>query len=175
MTRASLNRTLRRAALSVGFVLLLGWVLVKPETPAWLDIWWKVAAGIDPLDRFRVLRVVSDDRAERHAVIVAYHHADSSSDDIAVWVISGAAPAIGSEDPIPGKPILAWTGSPDKLNLAWKAEHQRLSMSIEADMTVSEQPSSCFFMDPHPSNVLCYDPSAVELLKQMPPRDGVQH
>jgi hypothetical protein len=76
-------------------------------------------SGPNPADHFEVLRVVTDSQTQRHAVVYRYDHSNSSTRPIAVWIVSGKAPNIGSKDPVRGAPTLVWTGSADALKLEW--------------------------------------------------------
>lgn len=118
---------------------------------------------IDPLDRFEVIKVVSDTKMTRHAVVYRYHHADSSSDDIAVWITTRAPPTVGSKRGEPGEPALVWTGWADDLDMAWPSENRPLLVGVARPIEVVEGAGSCFYMDPRPGSILCLDPHRVEV------------
>lgn len=124
---------------------------------------------IDPLDRFEVVSVVSNTDKAKHAVVYQYHHADSSSDDVAVWIETGTPPSVGDKTGMPGQPALVWSGRADELELTWPSGDQSLTVRIARPIDVVNGASSCFDMDPRPPNVLCVDQSQVQVRADQKP------
>jgi hypothetical protein len=122
-----------------------------------------LAFEIDPFDRFEVVSVESNSGEQQHAVVYRYHHANSSADTTAVWIVSGARPGIGSTLPVKGSPILVWFGQPQDLKLNWQANNGRLSAVVDRADTIKSdgQVENCFF-DYDAENLVCFDPKRID-------------
>lgn len=83
--------------------------------------------GYDILDRFEVIKVVTDPRSKQHAVIADYRHAETGRRVIAIWIETGAPPAVGSTEPRHGSPAAIWTGAAEVLNVVWDSDRLRIS------------------------------------------------
>lgn len=83
--------------------------------------------GYDILDRFEVIKVVTDPQSNQHALIVNYKHAETSSRVTAIWIETGSPPAVGSTEPRHGSPAAIWTGAAELLKVVWDSDRLRIS------------------------------------------------
>jgi hypothetical protein len=125
----------------------------------------RLLSGPDPADHFEVLRVVTDSNTQRHAVVYRYNHSNSSTKPIAVWIVLGKAPSVGSNDPARGAPALVWPGPVATLTLKWPPADGRLVAEIDhaPDVAKSEHFNDCYFDYDRKTAVVCADPKQVEV------------
>lgn len=150
-TTAERMSTTRWAAILIPIVML--------GTAYWL---WSLSGG-DPLDRFEVLRVVSDTQMERHAVVYRYEHADSSTRTVAVWIVSGQPPSIGSKKPADGSPALVWPEPVDTLKLKWSSSEAKLLAEVDANVSISDRIQDCYFQYDRKTALVCIDTKQAEV------------
>ena len=99
----------------------------------------------DPFDKFAVAKVVTNP-AGNHAVIYRYYHANSSGEALAVSLIRGSAPGVGTNNRPKGEPILVWFGRIEALDIAWNAQQKRFSAAVmnAKDPRKEKFPTTCF-------------------------------
>lgn len=116
----------------------------------------------DPFDRFEVIDAIRDTGSSRFAVIYKYHHADSSSDVWATWILD-RAPAINSTKPPPGRagPVLVWTNRTDVMSSQWVGG-KLVTEVARHTYRRSGQIGDCYF-EYEVSHLVCFDPSVVDL------------
>lgn len=123
--------------------------------------------GNDPADSFEVLRVVTDSQTNRHAVVYRYDHrydhANSSTRTIAVWIVSGQAPGVGSRKPIGGAPALVSPGSVDTLKLKWLHPDERLVAEVDGNLSVQTDKNfqDCYLG--YKTALICVDTAQAEV------------
>jgi hypothetical protein len=121
---------------------------------------------VDTVDAFELLKVVPDSTNPRYAGVYRYYHANSASTAIAIWILSGQQPSVGSMAPVAGDPAMVWTGNPDALHAEWKPYRDRLSIEVDGTVNTREGPTAiedCYFAEPRQSNLACLDPKKIEL------------
>ncbi|MET0967782.1 MAG: hypothetical protein ABWY18_01160, partial [Tardiphaga sp.] len=118
----------------------------------------RLNAGSDPADRVAVLRIVSDGASRRHAVVYRYHHANSSSEPIAVWIMSGDLPDMRPEHHPDGSPSLVWTGAAESLSLTWSEANRALLAAVygRADIRSGSRFQDCYFNKEGETDLLCF-------------------
>jgi hypothetical protein len=111
-----------------------------------------------PFDGYKVLRVVKNPRAEMYAIVVAYHHGNSSADVTAVW-IGENAPPIGSTEPLPGWP--SFVSQNDAFDLEW-GQNGHLVVKTPAPVEIGRD---CYFSEaPLSTNLVCPNLEIVDVL-----------
>jgi hypothetical protein len=125
---------------------------------------WSLSAS-DPADNFEVLRVVTDTQIERHAVVYRYDHANSSTRTIAVWIVSGQPPNIGSKKPVGGAPALVSPGSVDTFKLRWPRPGERLVAEIDGNVSIRKDKDfqDCYFQYEGKTPLICVDTKQAEV------------
>jgi hypothetical protein len=123
----------------------------------------------DLLDRFVVVAIQSDKNGQQHAVSFRYHHADSSSDVFATWILADAR-SIGSTDPVRGarQPVAVWLRAADKPDLSWGADG-RLKIAIPAGALVTHNNASACYFEEQPGNRVCVDSKGADATVQLAP------
>jgi hypothetical protein len=116
----------------------------------------------DPLDRFQVIRVISEPGVGRHAVTYRYNHADSSNQLVGIWILYDPPPEIGSTIAPRSAPAAIWTGTSDRLDQKWLDGH--LAISTADIPIVSVQLNDCYF-NYDAENVLCLNSNVVEFMQ----------
>jgi hypothetical protein len=114
----------------------------------------------DPFDRFEVIAIEAEQGSGRYAVTYRYHHADSSSDVHATWVLS-VHPSIGSTQPPSGRaePVLVWTNAADVIVRRW-TEGQLVVTVAEGTDRRAGRLSDCYF-EYDSAHLVCFDPRVV--------------
>jgi len=122
---------------------------------------------IDMFDQFEVKAVVVDPVTDNYAVVYRYEHANSSSVVNAVWIRSDA-PAVGSKEPVGGRPALVWIGNINDIELEWRPANPRLQAKIQRPVLVKtgKNFNDCYFDYANHRNIVCIDPDRVEVLIQ---------
>jgi hypothetical protein len=120
-------------------------------------------SGNDFADSFEVLRVVTDSQTNRHAVVYRYDHANSSTRTIAVSIVSGQAPGVGSRKPIGGAPALVFPGSVDTLKLKWLHPDERLVAEVDGNLSVQTDKNfqDCYLG--YKAALICVDTAQAEV------------
>jgi hypothetical protein len=148
---------LRILAIALGIGLVLSVIACAVVVAAALFGWER-----DPFDRFTVIDEVREPGSGRFAVTYQYHHANSSSDVLATWILA-KAPAIGSTEPPPGRadPVLVWTNRTDVMDPKW-AEGKLVAKAARHTDRRTGGASDCYFEErPH---LVCLDPLVVDLI-----------
>ena len=117
----------------------------------------------DVLDRFEVIKVVTDPQGNQHAVIVNYKHAETSRRVTAIWIETGEAPAVGSTEPRHGSPAAIWTGTPEALSVVWDNERLRVGV-VPKSSKVSRDLQLCLADWLPESADLCVRPDATAIM-----------
>ena len=137
-------------------------IVTLSQVGSWL---WEELKS-DPLDRYEVIEVVSYKGTSNHAVVFNYHNANSSAAAIAVWLINGDRPAIGSKFRPRGEPVLDWFGAPSSLQLKHRPKQEPL-FTAEIASTTSiwkiTNVKSCFLEYGGQDGRVCYNPEMIVL------------
>jgi hypothetical protein len=124
---------------------------------------WIVADGIDPFDRFELLKITSDPQSERHAAVYRYHHSNSSATVTAIWLLTGRPPS-DPKEPVSGSPALVWPGNPEAIQVRWQEDGRRFLVEAKGPIDVrSEDFRDCYFRDPDPPSLICLQPRQIDL------------
>jgi hypothetical protein len=117
----------------------------------------------DPFDKFEVIGIEGEHGSARFAVTYRYHHADSSNDLFATWILS-EPPLLGSTDPPPGRaaPVLAWTSNGDVVSRNWVEGRLVAAASRDSERRPGKF-NDCYF-EYDSVHLVCFDPRAVEVV-----------
>jgi hypothetical protein len=129
-----------------------------------LVAWPNVSDLLKPnvFDRYKVIGIVPEPNSNSYAILVDYHHANSSSDVAAVWIGTGDPPKIGAENPLAGDPALISFRSLTVDQFGWRADHQLL-VKVPAPVTISENEATCYFEDVT-ANTMCLRSSQIDII-----------
>jgi hypothetical protein len=142
--------------------VIAGWISASVLVLLAFGLW--LLSGPDPADHFKVLSIVSDRTAHRHAVVYHYRHSDSSTTTTAVWITSDRPPKIGSEEPARGSPVLVWPGAAETLALKWVDDHPRLLVRVSGVVNVSRDVNGCYFDYDRATSRICVDTARAEVV-----------
>ncbi len=119
----------------------------------------------DPFDKFEVMAIEGEHGSGRYAVTYRYHHADSSRDVFATWVLPNPPP-IGSAQPPPGRapPVLVWTNHGDVVARKWS--EGRLVVTAKKGTDRREATLSDCYFEYDLAHLVCFDPGAVQLVDE---------
>jgi hypothetical protein len=115
----------------------------------------------DPFDRFEVLSVLSDHANRRHAVTYKYHHANSSANVHAVWILDSPHAVGSKEPPYVERGAALISKSADMYPVAWSIG--RLVMTVPSGVNVNTTSvTDCAFID---EQILCIDPTQMDVVR----------
>jgi hypothetical protein len=119
----------------------------------------------DPFDRFEVISVKPND-AKRYLVTYKYHHANSSNDLFAAWILSDN-PELGTKEPPPGTddPVIAWTDQENVISLNWFGD--RIQAKIARKLVRDSSFQHCYFNGQilQREKRVCFNPRRVDLVE----------
>lgn len=121
--------------------------------------------GRDPFDRFEVISVKPNGTKE-YLVEYKYHHANSSSDLFAAWILSDNL-ELGTKEPPPGTddPVIAWTNLENVFSLDWARE--RIQAKIAKQIVYETSFLHCYFNGQilEEEKRVCFNPRWVDLVE----------
>jgi hypothetical protein len=151
---------MRHAAGAIAALLLLVVVAVPILSVAF------IAGGLDPFDRFEVIAIEAGQGSGLYTVSYRYHHADSSRDVYAIWVLSDSPP-IGSAQPPPGRAesVLVWTNDGDVVAVRWSKGQLAVTAKKDTDRRAGKL-SDCYF-EYDSAHLVCFDPRVVQVADEV--------
>jgi hypothetical protein len=152
-----MRRFVVKAIALVSLFVLLGFMILL--SIAVLGLWER-----DPFDKFEVIAIEGGAGTGRFALTYRYHHANSSSDVFATWVLPGSSP-IGSTQPPAGRaePVLVWTNGADVIARRW-AEGQLVVTVPKGAERRPRNLDDCYFASEYGlKRPVCFDPLSVQL------------
>ena len=130
-----------------------------------MDVFSVTFLGRDPFDEFEVI-AVKPDSARRYLVTYKYHHADSSNNLFAAWILSDN-PELGAKEPPPGTddPVIAWTDQENVISLNWFGD--RIQAKIARKLVHDSSFLHCYFNGQilQREKRVCFNPRRVDLVE----------
>ena len=124
--------------------------------------------GDDPLDRYELIRIVSDARGQQQALVYSHYYADAGTTVTAIWISQGGQPSPATKRPR-GKLVFIWSGTPQQVRPAWIPENDHLLIEITGPVDVRSDSgdfNKCYFgydnNDLFPGNLVCYQSKQVD-------------
>jgi hypothetical protein len=117
----------------------------------------------NPLDQNWVTDVVTDPYSGKHAVVAKYHDGNSSTTSMALWIIEGDAPEIGSTDLLDGRPIALWWGLDQVRYIAW-SKRGRVVLTVARSAEIIGNLGHFCFYGSEMRNSICASPEIVDIV-----------
>jgi hypothetical protein len=119
----------------------------------------------DPFDRFKVISI-KPNVARQYLVTYRYHHANSSNDLFAAWILFHN-PELGTEEPPPGAddPVIVWTDQENVISLNWVRD--RIEAKIARKLVRDTGFLHCYFNGQilQQEKRVCFNPRRVVLVE----------
>lgn len=124
----------------------------------------------DPRDTFEVTSIFSNADHNSHAVSYRYHRARSAVDVMAISIVRGDPPLIGSDNVIEDSPILVWRLGTASPKLSWQHLSGRLIAEYEVppEMVSEGDFQPCYKAES--AAKVCFDRNWVDVIEA--PKDA---